>query len=99
MGIEYRAVIVVGLPYDDLETRVDDLPTLIDGGNVAAYSPYFDAPYHHCVIGFGAMRSDDYSYERITQQQITESILVATNTWQEMFPGITPSIYLMPHGW
>lgn len=99
MGIEYRAVIVVGVPYEDLLPHVEGLDDLLDDGNLPAYSPYFDADRDNCVVGFVACQSDDYCWAMLTEAQISECITMARKKWDAMFPNIMPSILLMPYGW
>lgn len=99
MGVEYRAVIVVGVPYDDLSPHVEELDDLIDNGDLGVYSPYYDADRDSSVVGFVACQSDDYGWETLTEKNIADGIAAARKKWDTHFPNIMPSILLMPYGW
>lgn len=99
MGVEYRAVIAVGVPYKELEPYVEGLVDLLEEGTLRSISPYFDAPYEDSVVGFIALQSDDYSWQLTTETSIQENIRQARVKWDAMFPNILPSVVLMPYGW
>lgn len=111
MGTEYRARIVVGLPFEELETVLhhthpelefdahDHIHSLVDDDLVFATSPYFDAPVEDSVIGFMAEQSDDYSAHEIELVDVAVKIGSAKVKWEEVFPGIEPKVYLTPYGW
>lgn len=99
MGVEYRAVIAVGAPYEDLKQYVEGLDELLDDGTLSSISPYFDAPYEDSIVGFIALQSDDYSWQLTTETSIQENIRRARVKWDSMFPNIMPSVVLMPYGW
>lgn len=99
MGIEYRAVIVVGVPYEDLLPHVEGLDDLIDEGTIDAYSPYFDADRDDWVVGFLACQSGDYTWKMLTEADIADGVSTARKKWDAIFPNIMPSIFLMPYGW
>lgn len=101
MGTEYRAVVVVGLPYSELNTKVSNLDDeMEDCGELDRVSPYFDAPNEGCVIGFVACQSPDYGAVIIDDKDdLSGLIFKAEERWESRFPGVKPKLYLMPYGW
>lgn len=104
MGIEYRAVIVVGLPHDKLmgqysEEEREELSNRIDCGDIDLFSPYFDAERDDCVVGFVVKQSDDYSYETVDMNELLAKQAEAVRAWENAFPRIPYNTYLMPYGW
>lgn len=94
MGVEYRAAIVVGLPYDKLpkETRDD----LIDNETLQSFSPYFDAGRDDCVFGFPLQETDDYQFA--VMDYSLEDILKLSAKFKAI-TGLDAKTYLTPYGW
>lgn len=98
MGIDTRAIIVVGLPYDELG---DDLRAkLADVGElygIESVSPYFDAPSDDCVFGITVHQTDDYSCADLPGD-LTHRIEEACRTFHEK-TGLVGRAILSPYVW
>lgn len=72
MSVE--AVVVLGLPYRELENprKVVDL---VYGGELSRVYPYYDADIEDCVYGVILARSGDYPWEELDlrEAQITRA--------------------------
>lgn len=64
MSVEYGAVIVLGLPYHELENpkKVVDL---VYEDELSRVGPYYDADAEDCVYGVILAESDDYSWKEL----------------------------------
>lgn len=94
MGVEYRAAIVVGLPYDELPKDTRD--ELLDREELDAFSPYFDAPHEHCLCGFPIQETDDYQFAEMDfSLDGVDELRIKFKT----LTGLTPKTYLTPYGW
>jgi len=64
MSVEYEAVVVLGLPYHELENpkKVVDL---VYEDELSRVDPYYDADAEDCVYGVILARSGDYSLEEL----------------------------------
>lgn len=74
MSVEYGAVIVLGLPYRELENpeRVVDL---VYEDELSRVDPYYDADTEDCVYGVILAKSGDYSWKGLDlrEAQITRA--------------------------
>lgn len=101
MGIEYRAVMVLGLPYADFSTATQaQIDTEIDGGGIELVQPYFDAPREDSLVGIVLRHSGDYSWVCHEDNPIKiEEKHKAENKLIELFDGAEPKLYLSVQSW
>lgn len=104
MGVEYRAVIVVGLTYEKLTEELSEadkakINERIDGGDLDVWSPFYDAERDDSVVGFVVKQTDDYSWSIFDPVDVVAKTDEAKRAWTNALPGIEPNIYLMPYGW
>lgn len=64
MGIEFSAVLMVGLPYNYV-AEVEDINNMIHEGTIDYASPYYDAPLEDWLIGIHIQGSGGYSYSKV----------------------------------
>lgn len=104
MGIDTRAVIVVGYTYDEIKEVYNKWEESTDAGDCHFYewkedndllivSPHYDAPYEDCLFGVEIANSGRYSYiplyiDDVQVQSITNDL---TNRF-----GVVPIVYLSP---
>ena len=93
MGVDYRACIVVGLPYEDLPSQVQQL---IEDETLKSISPYFDAPVDDCLIGYIVEETDDYSAKELSLDLSVKTEALAITF--KLITGLDPKIYLSPYG-
>jgi len=107
MGIDTRAVIVVGYTYDEIHEVYTKWEESTDAGDchfyewcedndLAIFSPYYDASYNYCLFGEEIFTTGNYSYEVM---DINE--LVTKDIIKEMADklGKVPNVYLSPYMW
>ena len=80
MGIEYRAVIVVGLTYEKLTEELSEadkakIDERIDGGDLDVWSPFYDAGKDDSVIGFVVKQTDDYSWSIFDPVDVSKRLM------------------------
>ena len=88
MGIEYQAVLIVGLHRDDIENG-----EIIDDLDEAA--PYFDGA-EHAICGVFVERSGDYCATEITLDQAKVDAAKAKFL---RLTGQEGKLWLTPRGW
>lgn len=59
MGIDYRAALVVGLPWSDFDEN-DDLEGWVDDEKLERFATEYDADSPYCVYGIKYARTSDY---------------------------------------
>ena len=103
MSVSYRADIVVGLPYTEMEdflhNRIDngeDTYDIIESLDFKISGPYFDCPYEESLIGYVIDQTDDYSWKEFV---LDKSLI------EEMYDtffaktGLYPKTYMTTIGW
>ena len=60
MGIDYKAVIFYGLPFDELDVENDKLEEQIDDGEIEVCPCYFNADREDCLFGYFMVTGPDY---------------------------------------
>ena len=60
MGIDYKAVIFYGLPFDELDVENDKLEEQIDDGEIEVCPCYFNADREDCLFGYFMVTGHDY---------------------------------------
>ena len=60
MGVDYKAVIFYGLPFDELDVESDKLEEQIDDGEIEVCPCYFDAGREGCLFGYFMVTGPDY---------------------------------------
>lgn len=98
MGIEYRGQLCVGYNYDQMTQVVEEFG---NGGDYEElgferFSPYFDADSDDCIYGYSIARSDDYSYNNVSQEQLDSIEGVKRAMYLKFL--ITPHLYIMAEG-
>ena len=103
MGIDTRAVIVVGYTYDEIYSLYEQYENLPENPvdfydwkeyvDLRTFFPYYDAPDQDCLFGIDIDSSGDYSYSLLNidnakVQEVTKDLI-------DKF-GITPAVYLSP---
>ena len=86
MGIDNSAVVIVGLSVDELGLSEDEVWDLVNDGLDWA-SPYFDAPWEECVLGYTLVETYSFSelkYEHDElelRKQFTDRFGKEPRTW------------------
>lgn len=91
MGIQYKAKLLVGLTYNELESFMDDSDPDDFGFEYA--SPYYDAPRSEWVVGVRVGSTSDYDFSYVDSdaiQQAREEFMDIT--------GLEGDLILSPHG-
>lgn len=107
MGIDTRAVIVVGYTYDKIKEVYDKWEESTDAGDCHFYewcgdnelemiSPCYDANSEKCLFGTVIDSSRDYSYSKVNIDDVKVRTVFKDLT--DKF-GIIPSFYLSPYVW
>ena len=108
MGIDVRAVIVVGYTYDEIYTSYEKWKETVDAGDCHFYewvedndlicyvSPYFDAPYEDCLFGTVIFTTGDCQFGELNVGQL--DIIDVEQELMDKF-GKAPSVFLSPYVW
>ena len=107
MGIDTRAVIVVGYTYDKIKEVYDKWEESTDAGDCHFYewcedndlemiSPYYDANSEKCLFGTVIFTTVDYQFGELNVGQL--DIIDAEQELIDKF-GEAPSVYLSPCVW
>lgn len=98
MGIDTRAIIVVGLPYDELSDDLrDKLADIGELDGIESVSPYFDASHDDCVFGITVHQTGDYCCSDLPGD-LTHLIEEACRTFTEK-TGLVGRAILSPYVW
>lgn len=111
MGVEYRAAIVVGLPYSDMGEFLDekcqpqgdeeddrDPRDVLEELDLAWVSPYYDANLSDCVIGYAVDESGDYCETELNLKELETDVAKYKALFKKT-TGLDAKVYLMPYGW
>ena len=98
MGVNYNAIITLGLPYEEFPDP-EKLDDLIRIGVISAISPYFNAPHEDSIIGMSVASSRRYRATVITIEGLRSCEEKVRERWNALFPDLTPQLYLTPFGW
>ena len=60
MGVDYKAVIFYGLPFDELDVESDWLEEQIEYGEIEVCPCYFNADREDCLFGYFMVTGPDY---------------------------------------
>lgn len=97
MSIDYRAVLVIGLPRDELrewEDRIEEedeeWDSYLDG-----FSPYYDSG--SLLLGIDVATTYDYSIKELDEELLTVGILAAKREFEEI-TGLEGKLFLTTHG-
>lgn len=107
MGIDTRAVIVVGYTYDEIKEVYDKWKASVDAGDYHFYkwcednkleiiSSYYDAVYSDCLFGTVIFATGNYQFGKLNVGQL--DIIDAEQELMGKF-GKAPSVFLSPHVW
>ena len=94
MGIDISAKLIYGLPYEDIPGEIlDEVDEMLDNGDLAYASPYYDAPRDEWIVGveIDAWEKGHYDlgYEISQIDDEIPEILVSDD--------IDLSVYVVPH--
>lgn len=92
MGIDYSAVIVVGLWSEDLPKDFDEVE------NIECIQPYYDAPTEHSLWGIVIENSEDYNATEINLDVLELPIKEAKQSFKRI-TGLDAKVYLSTRGW
>lgn len=92
MGVEYKAKLLVGLPYDELKHFIDPDLEPEDYGLTYA-SPYFDSSRDEWVIGVTVASTEDFWYSEVDVNEHKKAFDRFTK-----ITGLVGKLYLSPHG-
>lgn len=107
MGIDTRAVVVVGYTYDEIHEVYDKWEESTDEGDCHFYewcednklemiSPYYDANNENCLFGTVIFTTGDYQFGELNVGQL--DIIDAEQELIDKF-GEAPSVFLSPYVW
>lgn len=103
MSINYRAVVMVGLPYAEMEEffankagEDQDVDDVINDMDFEIQGPYFDCPYEESLVGYTIYQTDDYAWTELVSDQ--NEIIEAHDKFFAK-TGLYPKTYLTPVGW
>jgi len=96
MGVEYRAAIVVGLPYNDFS---EDKHQLFEDETLEMFGPYFDAGWDDSLFGFSLVQSGDYSATEFVMSLELANKLATISAKFKDITGLEAKTYLTPVGW
>jgi len=91
MSVDYRAVIIVGLPKDELGLEYNE----IEDAGLEFVPRYYDA--QDGIVGIVVCESGDYSYEEIAPD-LTDAICQADKTFTDA-TGKDGKLYLSTQGY
>lgn len=91
MGVEYKAKLLVGLPYDELGDFLGENEPEDFGLGYA--SPYFDSSRDEWIIGVSVASTEDFWY---TEVDVSEHRKAFDKF--EKITGLIGKLYLSPHG-
>lgn len=105
MGIDTRAVIIVGYTYDKIKEVYDKWEESTDAGDCHFYewcednelemiSPYYDADSEKCLFGTVIFTTGNYSYEVLDINELVTKDIIK-NLADKL--GKVPSVYLSPY--
>ena len=95
MGVEYRAVVLVGVPWRDVPDDVLDR-LYEDYDEFSVISPYCDAVNEDCLVGIVVCQTGDYSYGQLDLDRL--EVAKAFKSVKEQL-GVEGKLYLSPYGW
>ena len=102
MGIDTRAVIVVGYTYDEIYEVYQKCEDAVDfnywceDNKLEMISPYYDANSENCLFGTVIFTTDNYQFGKLNVGQL--DIIDAEQELMDKF-GEAPSVFLSPYVW
>lgn len=93
MGVDTRAVIVIGLPSGELPQQFSD----VDEYGLESISPSYDAEIKYCIIGLPLYQTSDYHYKEISLDDIDK--VSSLKTKFKKITGMDGKVYLSPLIW
>jgi len=110
MGVDYRAVIIVGYPHEDISDKIEELMIEDEGDDIDAYEwledkgiewvgPYYDCPIEESLVGIIVKQTHSYQW---TEFSIGSSEIVMIVNSADKLSKIfdkAPKVYLTPQGW
>lgn len=106
MGIDYRAVIILGYPYEDVKDKIEsimeetefdgDVYEWIEENDMEYVGPYYDCPLEESLIGIIVKSTFSYQWKEFNYD-IT-NYPKQTEPLVKLF-GIMPKLYLTPQGY
>lgn len=94
MGVSYCAVIVVGLPTEEVEF---DQEAAEDMG-LDTYSPYYDAGWEDCLVGIPVAETGEYSWKTVHPNDLRTDVEKAENKFKKA-TGLTARVFVTTYGW
>jgi hypothetical protein len=102
MGVDTRAVIVVGYTYDEIYSVFNEIEDDIDftdwceDNELESISPYYDASREDCLFGTVIFTTGDYQFGELNVSQL--DIIDAEQELTDKFTE-APSVFLSPYVW
>lgn len=93
MGVEYQAVIVVGLPTDEVEFDMD----FAEDNGLDIIGRYFDAGWDDSIVGIAIATTDSYSWTELKTLELPGDIVKATAEFRSA-TGLVPRVFLSTWG-
>jgi hypothetical protein len=94
MGVSYCAVIVVGLPTEE----VDFDQEVAEDCGLDSFSPSYDAPWEDCLVGVPVVQTHDYNYKSIKPNDLRTNIEKAEIKFKKA-TGLDARVFLTTYGW
>jgi hypothetical protein len=93
MSIEYRAVVVVGLTFEEVDF---DLEIAEDKG-LELFSLYYDAPIEDCLVGIPVVQTSSYNYKSFDPSDLQTNIEAAKVEFNKL-TGLNARVFLTTYG-
>lgn len=94
MSVSYQAMIVVGLPTE--EVKIDQEESEDHG--LGVISPYYDAGWENSLVGIPINLTSDYSWKELKVLEMPGDIEKAKAKFKQAV-GLEPRVFLTPYGW
>lgn len=95
MGVEYNAVIVVGLHFNEFPD--DSFQALAWTQDFKPYALYFDAQFEDSVFGYELAINHSYQPLEINLMELNSKAQILIKKFEDRF-GQTPKVYLATNG-
>lgn len=91
MGMDIRAKMIYGLPYEEMEELVEDLDDLLDDGELDYASPYYDAPLEDWIVGI------EVGNTHLNSDSLSMAVAEARACFERITKEDCGKIYVRPH--
>lgn len=99
MGIDSRAILIYGVPADEIEydeEEFDGLYEYVEAKELDYSSPHYDAGIDNGIIGVALVYSDYYSASEVDHELLPDALEKAAKDFKER-TGLDGKLYLSPH--